>query len=130
MGLGSLAIGLALLLATKENSIKKKQLILDESPETKELQECSKQKLLNILEDLRIEYTPYYTHYYHMLKALATEYAGKPILQKKLREKIQDKLESKVEEIQEQIIEKYIIEGGSEQLASWISYYSRVSEAV
>lgn len=45
---------------------------------------CSEEKLLNILEDLRIEYTPYYTHYYHMLVTLQKEYSDKPILCKKL----------------------------------------------
>ena len=55
--------------------------------------------MLNILEDMRIKYTPFYTHFYHMLIALETEYAEKPILRNKLRDKIQANLESKVVDI-------------------------------
>ena len=49
---------------------------------------CSEQKLLAILEDLMIDYTPFYQHYYHMLTALDKEYPGKPHLQEQLRLKI------------------------------------------
>lgn len=34
-------------------------------PETGELVNCSRLKLLAILEDLQMEYTPHYTHAYH-----------------------------------------------------------------
>jgi hypothetical protein len=30
----------------------------------------TKKQLLLVLEDLRMDYTPYYIHYYHLLKAL------------------------------------------------------------
>jgi len=32
--------------------------------------EYTKQRLAMLLEDLRIEYTPYYIHYYHSLTAV------------------------------------------------------------
>ena len=32
--------------------------------------EYTKQRLLMLLEDLRMEYTPYYIHYYHALTAV------------------------------------------------------------
>lgn len=32
--------------------------------------EYNKQRLLLLLEDLRMEYTPYYIHYYHSLTAV------------------------------------------------------------
>ena len=54
---------------------------LSVDPQTRELNKCPKKKLIAILEDLQMEYTPYYTHYYHLLTALQQEYRGKPILQ-------------------------------------------------
>lgn len=91
---GGLAVGLATLLyMTNKPAPSDKQVKDTEHPE------CSKEKMQNILEDLRIEYTPYYTHFFHMLVALGSEYEDKPTLQKKLREKIKDRLEQKVEEI-------------------------------
>lgn len=64
-----------------------------------------------------------------MLTALSTEYEDKPILQQKLRDKIKDKLELKVEQIQADIIEKFLIKD-SDQLAHWISFYSKRSQTV
>jgi len=52
-----------------------------------------------ILEDLRIEYTPYYIHYYHLLTTLQHDYADKPKFIENLRLKIQDKLQSKLKEV-------------------------------
>ena len=46
------------------------QFDLSVDPETGELVKCPKRKLIAILEDLQMEYTPYYTHYYHSLTAL------------------------------------------------------------
>ena len=43
---------------------------LSVDPQTGELNKCPKKKLIAILEDLQMEYTPYYTHYYHLLTAL------------------------------------------------------------
>lgn len=83
---------------TKDKNEKSKVYRMLEG-ENNELLDCSKQRMINILEDLRIKYTPYYTHFYHMLVALESEYAEKPVLKKKLREKIQDILEKKVAEI-------------------------------
>jgi len=40
----------------------------------------SKRQLLLVLEDLRIDYTPYYIHYYHSLKAIQNEYRTRPKL--------------------------------------------------
>ena len=39
---------------------------------------CSEEQLLKILDEMRLEYTPYYMHYYHLLTALEKEYRGKP----------------------------------------------------
>lgn len=96
-------------------------LSVDET--TGELVRCPKRKLLQILEDLQMEYTPYYTHYFHLLGALEQEYRGKPILQQKLRDKICAKLEDKTKEIQAAVVEKYMVEGDSAELAAWISFY-------
>lgn len=94
--MGGIAVGLAtmLYLSTKGTSEAKPQ-----QRQNEELKECPRDKLLNILEDLRIEYTPYYTHFYHMLVALRSEYSEKPVLQRKLRDKIKDSLEQRVEQI-------------------------------
>ena len=43
---------------------------LSVDPDTGELIKCPKAKLIAILEDLQMEYTPYYTHYYHTVTAL------------------------------------------------------------
>eukprot|EP00353_Schmidingerella_taraikaensis_P003266 CAMPEP_0185576820 /NCGR_PEP_ID=MMETSP0434-20130131/7668_1 /TAXON_ID=626734 ORGANISM="Favella taraikaensis, Strain Fe Narragansett Bay" /NCGR_SAMPLE_ID=MMETSP0434 /ASSEMBLY_ACC=CAM_ASM_000379 /LENGTH=113 /DNA_ID=CAMNT_0028194181 /DNA_START=46 /DNA_END=387 /DNA_ORIENTATION=+ len=64
-------------------------------PDTNELIKCPRQKLIAILEDLQMEYTPYYTHYYHLLAALQQEYRGKPVLQQKLTDRICNKLDEK-----------------------------------
>jgi len=51
------------------------------SQKTKDLQAaCSLEKLIQILDEMKMEYTPYYFHYYHMLTALEKEYRGKPQL--------------------------------------------------
>ena len=99
-----------------------------------ELVVCPKQKLMAILEDMQMEYTPYYTHYFHLLTALPQEYKNKSILQQKLREKICSKLEDRTEQIQEEIVEKYMVQGGVKELAVWINFYCkecpRVAEIV
>lgn len=69
--------------------------------ETGQLIQCPKEKLIAILEDLQMEYTPYYTHYYHLLTALQQEYHNKPVLQKKLTDRICNKLDQKTKEIQQ-----------------------------
>ena len=43
-------------------------------------QEHTKQRLLMLLEDLRMEYTPYYIHYYHSLTAVQQDYGDRPRL--------------------------------------------------
>ena len=97
---------------------------------TGEILKCPKKKLLAILEDMQMEYTPYYTHYYHLLTALPTEYRNKTILQQKLREKICAKLEQKTMQIQENIVEKYLIDGGVNELATWINFYCKACPQV
>ena len=44
--------------------------------------ELTKQRLLMLLEDLRMEYTPYYIHYYHSLCAVHQDYGDRPRLVK------------------------------------------------
>lgn len=72
---------------------------LSVDPETGELIKCPRQKLVAILEDLQMEYTPYYTHYYYLLAAIQQEYRGKPVLQQKLTDRIYDKLVAKTTKI-------------------------------
>ena len=42
--------------------------------------ELTKQRLLMLLEDMRMEYTPYYIHYYHSLTAVHQDYLDRPKL--------------------------------------------------
>jgi hypothetical protein len=44
--------------------------------------ELTKQRLLMLLEDIRMEYTPYYIHYYHSLVAVHLDYGDRPKLAK------------------------------------------------
>ncbi len=57
---GAAAVSLAYLFFSQSNNQKGKDLE----------QACSLSKLLAILEEMRIQYTPYYIHYYHMMVAL------------------------------------------------------------
>ena len=114
---------MALLMYGKKKVSGDSDLDLDEL--SGEIVKCPKRKLLAILEEMQMEYTPYYTHYYHLLSALPTEYRNKTILQQKLREKICAKLEQKTMQIQENIVEKYLIEGGVNELATWINFYCK-----
>ena len=63
-------------------------------------QKCSLQKLLVILEEMRIKYTPDYIHYYHMLLALNKEYKDKPHLRVQIKTRIETRLEEKTNQIQ------------------------------
>eukprot|EP00347_Sterkiella_histriomuscorum_P015111 403358280 len=81
----------------------------------------SKQQLLIILEDLRIEYTPYYIHYYHSLQAVNQDYHSRPKLVESLTKKIQERLALKTDEVHQSILKKYMID--SQQLHDWISHY-------
>jgi hypothetical protein len=53
----------------------------------------NKQRLLLLLEDLRMEYTPYYIHYYHSLTAVHQDYHERPKLAKQLVAKIKERLD-------------------------------------
>ena len=80
-GLASLAL-LAYRASIPEDDDPTNDLSFDLSVDqaSGELKKCSKERLLVILEDLQMEYTPYYTHYYHLLQALEEEYGNKPVL--------------------------------------------------
>jgi hypothetical protein len=52
-----------------------------------------------LLEDLRMEYTPYYIHYYHSLTAVYQDYGDRPKLAKQLKDKIKERLEMKCKEV-------------------------------
>ena len=96
--------GLIALLAAKQNKddesmISTEGFDLSVDPETGELIKCPRQKLVAILVDLQMEYTPYYTHYYYLLAAIQQEYRGKPVLQQKLTDRIYDKLLAKTTKI-------------------------------
>ena len=56
-----------LLYGTKSSSA---DFDLSVDSQTGELVRCPKKKLMAILEDMQMEYTPYYTHYFHLLTAL------------------------------------------------------------
>ena len=74
--LGSFVVAVAYTMARKGGSEDDQmttgtgQFDLSVDSETGELIKCPKKKLIAILEDLQMEYTPYYTHYYHSLTAL------------------------------------------------------------
>ena len=61
--------------------------------------ELTKQRLMMLLEDLRMEYTPYYIHYYHSLCAVHQDYGERPRLVKQLTEKIKERLETKLSDV-------------------------------
>jgi 7-cyano-7-deazaguanine synthase in queuosine biosynthesis len=75
-----------------------------------------------LLEELRIEYTPYYIHYYHSLIAVNQDYGDRPNLVKQLTEKIKERLEAKVKEVHAELLKKYMIESES-VLHGWIMHY-------
>ena len=41
---------------------------------------CTKEQLLMFLEDMSIQYTPYYNHYFNLLTAVEQEYRDKPVM--------------------------------------------------
>ena len=75
-----------------------------------------------ILEDLRLEYTPYYIHYFQSLTAVHQDYSDRPRLVKQLTEKIKERLETKVKEVHAELLKKYMVESES-QLHDWIMHY-------
>lgn len=86
--------------------------------------ELTKQRLLMLLEDLRMEYTPYYIHYYHCLTAVHDDYRDRPKLVKQLTEKIKDRLESKVKEVHAELLKKYMVDSEA-TLRDWIAFYMK-----
>lgn len=68
-------------------------------PENEYVPEISREQLLLILEDMRIQYTPYYNHYYQLMCAMDQEYSSKPNMRAKMKGKIADKLEERTLEI-------------------------------
>lgn len=91
--------------------------------------EYTKQRLLMLLEDLRMEYTPYYIHYYHSLTAVHQDYGDRPKLVQQLTEKIKERLENKVQEVHQEILKKYMIESES-KLHEWITHYMKEDEEI
>ena len=65
--------------------------------------QCSEPQLLALLDDLMIEYTPFYLHYFHMLCALDKEYPGKPNLQQELKLKIYARINDRSQQVQQQV---------------------------
>jgi len=91
---------------------------------------CSQEVLENILEDLSLQYTPFYTHYFHILTAIEQEYGQtKPILAQKLRDKVNERLDEKTTDIQNAVVEKFMVDS-VETLAGWITHYSKVSPQI
>jgi hypothetical protein len=86
--------------------------------------EYSKQRLLLLLEDLRMEYTPYYIHYYHSLTAVHQDYGDRPRLVRQLKDKIRERLEAKCSEVHGELLKKYMVES-QEKLHDWISHYMK-----
>ncbi|CDW76168.1 UNKNOWN [Stylonychia lemnae] len=68
-----------------------------------------------------MDYTPYYIHYYHSLKAIQQEYRTRPKLIQDLTQKINEKLNDKIIEVQQELLKKYMIE--ERTLHSWIDHY-------
>ena len=77
-----------------------------------------------LLEDIRMEYTPYYIHYYHSLTAVHQDYMDRPKLIKQLTDKIKERLEAKCKEVHAQLLKKYMIED-EKTLHDWISHYMK-----
>ena len=86
--------------------------------------ELTKQRLLMLLEDIRMEYTPYYIHYYHSLIAVNQDYGDRPKLAKQLTDKIRERLESKCKEVHAQLLKKYMVPD-EKTLHDWISHYMK-----
>ena len=84
--------------------------------------ELTKQRLMMLLEDIRMEYTPYYIHYYHSLTAVHQDYGDRPKLVKQLTDKIKERLETKCAEVHAELLKKYMIES-PQTLHDWISHY-------
>ena len=61
--------------------------------------EYTRQRLFLLLEDLRMEYTPYYIHYFHALTAVYQDYSDRPKLAKQLRDKIKERLDTKCADV-------------------------------
>jgi len=68
-------------------------------PENDTVPEITREQLLLVLEDMRIQYTPYYNHYYQLLCAMDQEYSSKPHMRGKMKAKIAEKLEERTLEI-------------------------------
>ena len=92
--------------------------------------EHTKQRLLMLLEDLRMEYTPYYIHYYHTLTAVNQDYAqDRPKLAQQLKAKIKERLDQKLKEIHGDLLKKYMVESEG-QLLEWITHYMKEDEYI
>lgn len=81
--------------------------------------ELTKQRLMMLLEDLRMEYTPYYIHYYHALCAVHQDYGDRPRLVKQLTDKIKERLDSKIAEVHSELLKKYMVDD-EKTLHDWI----------
>jgi hypothetical protein len=68
-------VGLYFLYKSVKSHLDAGDLYINES-------ELTKQRLMMLLEDLRMEYTPYYIHYYHSLCAVHQDYGDRPRLVK------------------------------------------------
>ena len=80
----------------------------------------TKEQLLLALEDMRMDYTPYYIHYYHLLCALRQEYSSKPNLVESVTTKIQQRLQEKLKAVHEEVRKKYLLES-DQMLHTWIT---------
>lgn len=55
--------------------------------------------MVQILNDLKLEYTAYYVHYYHMLTAASQQYKDRPNILAKIRSVVTQRIEDRTEEI-------------------------------
>ena len=91
--------------------------------------EYTRQRLLLLLEDLRMEYTPYYIHYFHALTAVYQDYSDRPKLAKQLRDKIKERLDAKCAEVHALLLKKYMVES-PQTLHEWITHYIKADREV
>jgi hypothetical protein len=84
---------------------------------------------LQILGDLKLEYTAYYVHYYHLLTAASQQYKDRPNILAKIRDVVKRRIEDKTAETNQRIVEKYALADG-EQLAALIGLHEKRSAGV
>ena len=101
---GSMALLGAAGLAYLYYQNRKNENFLGFRPDHSQGPDNSKQKLINVLEDLHLEYQPYYVHYFHLITALQRDYGDRPQMVSRLKESIEKRLHEKTREVQHEVV--------------------------